>query len=193
MNKRDKVESSLKNKTSNINIVDERGLSLTHYAVITNDLDLLKMLKEYGCDLNLKDLNGNLPIHHVYNETENKKKIPSIIKLLIKAGNDINCFDRFGIPPLHKATRMRNYIAVKALLENGAEANIIDKKSKSTALHRAVIETGAGGTGGMLDIKMDIIKVLIKHGVKSNIKNKNGKTAVDLIKTKEIIAMFEKK
>jgi ankyrin repeat protein len=60
-----------------------------------------------------------------------------IVKIL-QRGVDINATDKNGVTALHHAVRFRSPIAVKTLVEHGANVNQACRKSGSTPLHRAV-------------------------------------------------------
>jgi tankyrase len=70
---------------------------------------------------------------------------------------------------------------VKLLLESGADPNAIDRKTRSTPLHRAVTNTGAPATAGKSKQVEEIVKLLLAHGADSAIKNRAGKAARDYI------------
>ena len=67
---------------------------------------------------------------------------------LLTAGADINASDKNGVTALHHAVRFRIPIAVKTLIEHGANVNQVCRRSGSTPLHRAVTATGAPPESG---------------------------------------------
>lgn len=108
---------------------------------------------------------------------------------LLKAGADIHAADKNGVTALHHAVRFRSPMAVKTLIEHGANVNQVCRKSGSTPLHRAVISTGAPGTAGKQAEACAIIALLLAAGADPSIRNKRGKTPADYA-TEEILVLF---
>jgi uncharacterized protein len=109
-----------------------------------------------------------------------------VIRYLLQCGIAINETDKNGVTPLHRAVRFRSLAAVKELIACGADINAVDKKTKSTPLHRAVTNTGAPATAGKMDCAIEITKLLLTNGADPRIKNKNGKTPIDYAKNSEM-------
>src|SRR5688572_29991883 len=101
---------------------------------------------------------------------------------LLKAGADIHATDKNGVTALHHAVRFRSPVAVRTLIEHGANVNQVCRKSGSTPLHRAVATTGAPGTAGKREEALEIIRLLIAAGADPSIRNKAGRKAVDYVK-----------
>jgi len=109
---------------------------------------------------------------------------------LLKAGADIHATDKNGVTALHHAVRFRNPIAVKTLIENGADVNQACRKSGSTSLHWAVTSTGAPSTAGKQDEAREIIELLLAAGADPSIRNKKGKTPGDYVTDETIRALL---
>lgn len=105
-----------------------------------------------------------------------------VLRFLLKAGADPGETDKNGVTPLHRAVRFRNLAAVKELIRIGAGLDVRDRKSGSTALHRAVIGTGAPKTKGKGEEARRIIEALLEAGADPSIKNKMGKRPLDYVK-----------
>lgn len=103
----------------------------------------------------------------------------SVLRWLLRQGADVNETDANSVTPLQRAVRFRNMAAVKELIEQGADVNAIDKKTRSTPLHRAVTNTGAPATAGKVACAAEIAKLLLAHAADPGIKNKRGKTPID--------------
>jgi uncharacterized protein len=112
------------------------------------------------------------------------------IVALLTAGADINASDKNGVTALHHAVRFRSPIAVKALIEHGANVNQVCRKSGSTPLHRAVTSTGAPGTAGKRQEAIEIIRLLVAAGADPSITNRSGRKPADYVKDEAIKSLL---
>jgi uncharacterized protein len=110
---------------------------------------------------------------------------------LLKAGADIHTTDKNGVTALHHAVRFRSPMAVRTLIEHGANVNQVCRKSGSTPLHRAVTTTGAPGTAGKRQEALEIIRLLIAAGADPTIRNKSGRKPADYVKDDVIKALLK--
>lgn len=115
----------------------------------------------------------------------------AVIKFLIAAGVDVNETDNNGVTPLHRAVRFRSLEAVKVLLDAGADVNAIDRRSKSTALHRAVTNSGAPATAGKSEVAVSIVQLLLSSGADPRINNRTGKAPTDYRLSDAMALAFE--
>jgi uncharacterized protein len=106
-----------------------------------------------------------------------------VIRLLIRHGANVNETDKNGVTPLHRAVRFRSPAAVKVLLENGADPNAVDRRTRSSPLHRAVTSTGAPTTAGKSKEVEEIVGLLLAHGADRASVNKSGKTPRDYVRS----------
>lgn len=114
----------------------------------------------------------------------------AVIRFLIESGVSVNETDKNGVTPLHRAVRFRSLQAVDLLLDSGADVGATDRKSHSTALHRAVTSSGAPATAGKTDTAAAIIRSLLSHGADPAAKNKKGKSPTDYRMSDTIAAAF---
>ena len=110
---------------------------------------------------------------------------------LLKAGADIHATDKNGVTALHHAVRFRSPVAVKTLIEHGANVNQVCRRSGSTPLHRAVTTTGAPSTAGKRAQGLEIIRLLLAAGADASITNKSGRKPSDYVKDEAIKAMLK--
>ena len=91
---------------------------------------------------------------------------PEIVKLLIKAGADINAPDSYsGFTPLHRAAANNSSRAAKALIEEGAGIEAVDQKYSRTPLHVSAIYDAN-----------KVATTLIRDGANTEAKDKDGNT-----------------
>ncbi len=95
----------------------------------------------------------------------------ALMTALIEAGAEINAANRDGETPLHWAAMTGTFLAVKALADAGADLDAQDLRTGNTALHAAASHN---------DIVL--IHYLLSKNVRTDIRNNNGLTALELAK-----------
>lgn len=115
------------------------------------------------------------------------------LQTALKAGVDIHATDKNGVTALHHAVRFRSPVAVKILIEHGADVNCSCRRNGSTPLHRAVTQTGAPGTAGRGDAAKEIIKLLLNAGADTSLKNKQGKKPADYVTDPEVLELLKER
>ena len=115
-----------------------------------------------------------------------------LIKVL-KGGADINVADKNGVTALHHAVRFRSPMAVKTLIEHGANVNQACRRNGSTPLHRAVTQTGAPGMVGRAQAATAIIRLLLAAGADPSIMNRSGKRPVDYVADEPTKSLLKKR
>jgi uncharacterized protein len=109
----------------------------------------------------------------------------------LKAGADIHATDKNGVTALHHAVRFRSLVAVKTLIEHGADVNQACRRSGSTPLHRAVTQSGAPSTAGKRQETLEIIGLLIAAGADPSIPNKSGRKPADYVKDDAVKSLLK--
>ncbi len=109
-----------------------------------------------------------------------------VIRFLIQRGVSVSETDQNGVTSLHRAVRFRSLAAAKELLAQGADVNAVDRKSRSTPLHRAVTSTGAPATASKQAKALHLVRLLLEHGADASLRNKSGKFPLDYVKNDEI-------
>ncbi|KAF3392733.1 Serine/threonine-protein phosphatase 6 regulatory ankyrin repeat subunit B [Penicillium rolfsii] len=153
---------------------------------------LQTLLDHWGRDttesLSSRDSNGRLPLHWAaagpgshecwLSDIHVKDRIIDTLKLVL-TGSDINARDDLGANALHHAisghascSGSKHFSAlIKFLLDNGAEADVVDKNGQ-TVLHRFA----SNCRGEPIDISL--METLLLRGAKINQQDKNGNTVL---------------
>src|SRR5207248_6519325 len=90
----------------------------------------------------------------------------AMIRVLLKAGSNIDAQDKNGATPLHRSVRTRCAAAVKCFLDAGADPTIRNKPG-STPFHLAAQNTGRGGSGAekARTAQREILQAFLELGV----------------------------
>ena len=107
---------------------------------------------------------------------------------LLKCEAVIHATDKNGVTALHHAVRFRYPIAVRTLIERGADVNQICRRSGSTPLHRAVTSIGAPGTAGKQAEARVIVALVLAAGADPSIRNKQGPPLVTTRATRRSVS-----
>ncbi|WP_410542233.1 FxSxx-COOH system tetratricopeptide repeat protein [Wolbachia endosymbiont of Tetranychus urticae] len=145
-------------------------------AVQSGNLEEVKSLVQNGSDINAQDANGTMPLcHAAYSGHVN------IVDFLLEKGADITKTSNNGNTPLHIASNKGNTKAVKILL-----AHVKNKYSDKLGQFINT-QTTAGETSALhIASNIEVTRSLLQYGAVYNIKNKEGKTPLDLAKNDDI-------
>lgn len=152
---------------------DKEGMTpLLRSAFSPNDntLSIITLLKERGANHNAVDNLGNNALHIAINKSGGSELIKGLVDLEV---NVDECNNK-GETPLHFAISKRSPELVKALLDVGADALLVDKDDKTYLHHLADFHKGHPD-----DIK-DIMILLIQKGVGINEVDKKVRTALEI-------------
>ena len=144
-----------------INVQDKYGYTPLHYAAMYDNDVAVKSLLECGANFSVRCFVNKLSPLHLAAERDD----PDIIDILIAAGADVNCVDRYGATPLHYAACEGIADVTEALLRNGADINVVDELGKtplSVALKMGEIEVSQLLTGDHENEKFDVFHSLTR-------------------------------
>ncbi len=136
---------------------------------------LQKLLLEKNADPNIKDNDGNTPLHIASKTSE--KAVSVLFSNNPKL--DPNIQNNYGQTPLHLAVDRCAIEIVNLLLTNKADPNIKDIDG-NTPLHIATMFKDYN----MYSDYSEIVKALLNKNANINIKNKNGNTPLDEAKNR---------
>lgn len=126
-----KLVESLKNNIQNgfidINIQNNKGKTIIN-EIVTHDFNykcesLFYWLLQFGCDIEIKDNNGNTPLLNAIKYCHYEDRI-------LKAGANINAQNGAGKTALIYACKYNLVCESKLLIENGCDTNIYDNDGK---------------------------------------------------------------
>ena len=137
--------------------------------------DLAQVLLIAGANPNVKDENGQFPLHLAFNMG---RKLVHDVKFLLQKGANPNMVDQFGESPLHVAASEHRCLPgcgcadiVKQLLDSGADPNCKNIWGR-TPLHNAV---------NCQQCKEDqVVKILLDRGADKTIADDNGLTPLTI-------------
>jgi uncharacterized protein len=115
-------------------VVHTRGATALIRAAVNADLEAVKLLLEHGADATLATADRQTPIHAVLAGRAPEPQALELIKVLQKAGADVNLVALINHPEeirggtaLHYAVRKRYKEVIKLLASNGIDMNAVDQ------------------------------------------------------------------
>lgn len=97
--------------------------TVLHCAVRLNNIEVVQMLMNAGCDVYVTDDMGRYPIHSAARSVFNTVKMVKYLIKKVGRKDDVNLRDYSGRTPLHDAICCGTIHAVKFLVRNGANVN----------------------------------------------------------------------
>jgi hypothetical protein len=166
------------------------GDTVLHIAAAGYRVEIARMLLAAGADPgSAGNRRRSQPLHYASDGSPespswNAKRQVALIRLLLKAGSNIDAQDKNGATPLHRAVRTRCAAAVKCLLDAGANPAIRNKPG-STPFHLTVQNTGRGGSGSEQAriAQREILLAFRKRGVSPALTDAKGKTVLDWVRS----------
>jgi ankyrin repeat protein len=167
------VADLLENDLCRIQSKDPEGNSPLHIAVQYDHEKLVRLLIDFGAEINERNNNNSTPLHF--------GTCAPTANLLIDYGADIDAVDNNGNTPLHYACRSGDNKKAECLVENGADVNAADNK------HFTPLDCATERCN------MSLAHLLIKHGARESWGNHKKKDGVVPIINREKIPQLIKK
>jgi len=146
--------------TEDVNAKLPDGTSALHWAVRSDDSELVALLIRAKADTNAADPDGVTPLSLACANSN-----ADIVRKLIAAGANPDLANTAGVTPLMAAVRRPQMDTIRALLEGGAKVDVRDRQAQETALMMAVRANNA-----------DAVRLLLAHGADVNAATRIGKT-----------------
>jgi hypothetical protein len=99
----------------------------THMEDVEISYEIVKVLLQYGIDVNAKDSQGNIALFEVL-RYKRRGELKRLLTLFLEYGFDINMQNNVGSTILHYAASFYDSELVHFLLRKGANPNLTDKK-----------------------------------------------------------------
>lgn len=148
---------------------NNHGISALQHAVMKNDLDAVKIFLAVGADIQLRTKAG-VPLLHFAVEESNTE----MIDLLVEHGAKLDGKDKDLLTALHIAADQGDQKIFQRLFDHYQENNIAidDLRTMDDGWNPLMIAAMAG--------HVDILKILVKHGVPLHMKDHEDHTALAL-------------
>lgn len=163
------IEYFKKEENIDVNLRDDTGNYLITYAIIKNNINIVKLLLTKGSLIDITDQEGRsllyLPIKYGYND---------IIKLLIDHDvksvgiSIIDSKDTYSNIPLHYSIFFKNIYAINILIEANSNPNTTDENGNNS-LHLAIYTRN-----------YDICKLILDTDININARTLIGETALHI-------------
>lgn len=162
-------------KDPSLALANDHGRNLIRAAAIAWDVSRLRLLLEFGADVEAKDGGGHNPLYCVANRRGREEEGRAALELLIEHGANVNQVTGVGgMTPLHMSARRGTTKIAEALLDAGAEIEARDKNGE-TPLRRAV---NCG--------QERMVCLLLSRGANPRSTDKNGRTPMDAARSENV-------
>jgi ankyrin repeat protein len=171
-----------------VNVANLDGTTPLHAAARIGSGRLVYELLQRGADVNCKDANGSTPLDIYLSDGQSFDS--ETLRLLLSHGARLSrpapysfhpenaaydTGDPFGAA-LIRSARVFKSEDVEWLLQNGANANAIDRATKATALMIVVTHAQLGDE----ESRLKTVECLLRHGANPNLQDATGRTALHM-------------
>lgn len=163
-----------------MNLQNKHGIGAIHVAAMHGLPKMLNVLLGLGADMEIRDANNFTPLH--YAATRGHQ---NTLLLLMHAGADVMAITNDKNTALHLSCLNGHLNCVKALLYYSAHMKVkIDRNAQNRMGDTAIHIAAKWGF-------RDIVEVLLEYGVKTDLENRLGETALDCAHNSHIAAMLQ--
>lgn len=131
---------------ADVNTTDEVNGTLTGIAMSQDNEAIVRTIIEFNPDLDIRDTEGNAVLHNI-----NSKTPLASVRLAVNAGARVNCVNKKGRTPLHKAIDFSTLEVVEYPISKNADVNslgdlaplLLAFEVKNLDMVKLLIESGA--------------------------------------------------
>jgi ankyrin repeat protein len=163
---------------ADVNAIDRMGGTALHAAIQRGstrywdvihgpNVPVLELLIKHGAQVNVRNLQNETPLHGAASYGN-----ANAVELLLRNGADVKALDNAGRTPLHEAAECGAVNVMGMLIEHGADPNGADREGDTPLL--VLLGSHSLSKGRMIDYATQ----LIGRGVRLNVQNREGATAL---------------
>ena len=146
------------------------------------NLDTLKLLIEWNCDVNVLNINGLNALNIAVNSEWFSKRyiymeihLKEVVKLLVDSGCSVNICDADGQTPLHRACSKGYVDEAELFLKRNSNINQCDNLMKTPLILAVEGE------------HTEVVTMLVKNKCDIDISDKDGRTALDIAEENRVV------
>lgn len=158
------VEVLVREGGASLNAGEEKAL---HAAIDGGNLDVIEQLINLGADVNVEGVSKETPLHSA------AYVCIEATSLLLEAGANVNAKDKEGLTPFLYASECLKVDIIDLLKRTGADVQAVDKRGYN-AIHCALDPRYEDPEDASEEERLSAIKVLVKMGVRIDVKANNG-------------------
>ncbi len=147
-----------------INHINSSKRTIFHDVALEGNSRIFRVLMQFNPDFTIQDSYGKTALFDAI-----KGKNIEIVKEIISAMDDPNIPDNEGQTPLFDAVLSPNHDIALYMIAVGMDVNHLDNDHQNVLFNAVIL--GAKN--------IEVVDALLKHGIKINMKDKNGLTVLD--------------